>query len=113
MQSDVKHTISKYDLKPIIIRSLRRSSIRRKVVIYLFEISPNWSYTADIAYNVKTPSHNIIGAIHGKNIQYSDDKSLISLHLVEQSFDLYKLIWFPPVVSNSIHSPNNSKYLCP
>ena len=71
-------------LKPLVIRSLRRSSVRKKIAEYLFEISPSGSYTSEIAYNVKTTPTNVIGAIRGMNSRYRNDESLISLNLVEK-----------------------------
>jgi predicted transcriptional regulator with HTH domain len=79
-----KAVISPELLKPLIIRSLRRSSVRKKIADYLFEISPSGSYTSEIAYSVKTTPTNVIGAIRGMNTRYRDDESLISLKLVEQ-----------------------------
>ncbi|MFO7676832.1 MAG: archaellum operon transcriptional activator EarA family protein [Thermoplasmatota archaeon] len=71
-------------LKPLIIRSLRRSNIRKKIAEYLFDISPSGSYTSEIAYNVKTTPTNVIGAIRGMNSRYRDEESLITLQIVEQ-----------------------------
>jgi predicted transcriptional regulator with HTH domain len=79
-----KAVISPEMLKPLIIRSLRRSSVRKKIADYLFEISPSGSYTSEIAYNVKTTPTNVIGAIRGMNSRYRGDESLMSLNLVEQ-----------------------------
>ena len=70
-------------LRPLVMRSLRRSSVRKKIAEYLFEISPSGSYTSDIAYNVKTTPTNVIGAIRGMNSRYRNDDSLIGLNLVE------------------------------
>jgi predicted transcriptional regulator with HTH domain len=84
MQDGTKTAISPEMLKPLIIRSLRRSSVRKKIADYLFEISPSGSYTSEIAYSVKTTPTNVIGAIRGMNTRYRDDESLISLNLVEQ-----------------------------
>lgn len=86
-------------LRPLIIRSLRRSNVRKKIADYLFEISPSGSYTSDIAYNVKTTPTNVIGAIRGMNSRYKDDESLISLRIVEQvesskNVKIYKLTEF-------------------
>ena len=86
-------------LKPLIIRSLRRSSVRKKIADYLFDISPSGSYTSEIAYNVKTTPTNVIGAIRGMNFRYGEDESLIGLNLVEQisggkNIKLYKLTDF-------------------
>jgi predicted transcriptional regulator with HTH domain len=83
-------------IRPLIMRSLRRSSVRKKIADYLFDISPSGSYTSDIAYNVKTTPTNVIGAIRGMNSRYRDDESLLSLHLVEQinsgkNVKIYKL----------------------
>ncbi|MCX6663703.1 MAG: archaellum operon transcriptional activator EarA family protein [Euryarchaeota archaeon] len=79
-----KAVISPEMLKPLIIRSLRRSNVRKKIADYLFEISPSGSYTSEIAYNVKTTPTKLIGAIRGMNSRYSDYDSLMSLNLVEQ-----------------------------
>ncbi len=88
-------------IKPLVIRSLRRSNVRKKIAEYLFDISPSGSYTSEIAYNVKTTPTNVIGAIRGMNSRYRGDESLISLNLVEQIFSgknnnikLYKLTDF-------------------
>ena len=70
--------------RPCIIRSLRRSNIRKKIVEYLFEISPSCSYTSEIAYNVKTTPTNVIGAIRGMGTRYKTDESLIDLGIVEE-----------------------------
>ena len=84
MQDATGSAISPEMLKPLIIRSLRRSSVRKKIAEYLFEISPSGSYTSEIAFSVKTTPTNVIGAIRGMNTRYRDDESLISLNLVEQ-----------------------------
>ena len=86
-------------LRPLIMRSLRRSSVRKKIAEYLFEISPSGSYTSDIAYNVKTTPTNVIGALRGMNTRYRDDTSLLSLNIVEQvdggkNVKIYKLTDF-------------------
>jgi len=73
-------------LKPLIIRSLRRSNVRKKIADYLFDISPSGSYTSEIAYNVKTTPTNVIGAIRGMNSRYRNDESLINLKIVEQIY---------------------------
>jgi len=83
MQDGDSTVTSPETLRPLIMRSLRRSSIRKKIAEYLFDISPSGSYTSDIAYNVKTTPTNVIGAIRGMNSRYRDDESLLSLNLVE------------------------------
>jgi hypothetical protein len=96
MQDGDKTVVSPDVLRPLITRSLRRSSVRKKIAEYLFEISPSGSYTSDIAYNVKTTPTNVIGALRGMNTRYRDDESLLSLNLVEQiegdkNIKIYKL----------------------
>ena len=99
MQDGDGTVISPDILKPLVIRSLRRSNVRKKIAEYLFEISPSGSYTSEIAYNVKTTPTNVIGAIRGMNFRYREDESLINLNLVEQisggkNIKLYKLTDF-------------------
>ncbi len=84
MQDSDERVISPEILKPLVIRSLRRSNVRKKVAEYLFDISPSGSYTSEIAYNVKTTPTNVIGAMRGMNSRYRDDESLLSLNIVEQ-----------------------------
>ena len=86
-------------LRPLIMRSLRRSNVRKKIAEYLYEISPSGSYTSDIAYNVKTTPTNVIGALRGMSTRYKDDESLLRLNLVEQieggrNVKIYKLTEF-------------------
>jgi predicted transcriptional regulator with HTH domain len=109
MQDDGKAVISPEMLKPLVIRSLRRSSVRKKIADYLLEISPSGSYTSEIAYNVKTTPTNVIGAIRGMNTRYRDDESLISLNLVEQiaggkhkDIKLYRLTGFGKEIVESL-----------
>jgi len=53
MQKSSDIIFSKDDKRPLIVRALRRSSVRKKIAEYLFEISPSGSYTSEIAYSVK------------------------------------------------------------
>ena len=99
MQDDDRNAFSKDQLRPLVVRSLRRSSIRKRIAEYLFEISPSGSYTSDIAYNIKTTPTNVIGAIRGMNSRYRDDESLIGLNIVEleksnKNVKIYKLTDF-------------------
>jgi len=71
-------------LRPLVIRSMRRSSVRKKIAEYLFDISPSGSYTSEIAYHVKTTPTNVIGAIRGMGSRYRHNESLINLQMVEQ-----------------------------
>jgi len=91
---------SSIDIKrPLVIRALRRSNVRKKIAEYLFDISPSSSYTSEIAYNVKTTPTNVIGAIRGMESRYREDESLISLNIVEEmsggkNIKLYRLTNF-------------------
>jgi len=94
-------------IRPLVMRSLRRSSVRKKIAEYLFEISPSGSYTSDIAYNVKTTPTNVIGAIRGMNSRYRNDESLIGLNLVEliessKNVKIYKLTDFGKEIVQSM-----------
>ena len=84
MQEDNRLESSIEMKRPLVIRALRRSSIRKKIAEYLFEISPSCSYTSEIAYNVKTTPTNVIGAIRGMNSRYRAEESLLSLDIVEE-----------------------------
>ena len=99
MQDGDKTVTSQDIIRPLIMRSLRRSSIRKKIAEYLFEISPSGSYTSDIAYNIKTTPTNVIGALRGMNTRYRNEESLLSLNLVElidtgKNVKIYKLTDF-------------------
>ena len=97
---DERETVASPDmLRPLIVRSLRRSNVRKRIAEYLFEINPSGSYTSDIAYNIKTTSTNVIGAMRGMGSRYRDDESLIGLKLVElvdasKNLKIYKLTDF-------------------
>jgi len=69
--------------RPLVVRALRRSNVRRKIADYLFDISPSSSYTSEIAHNVKTTPTNVIGAIRGMQSRYREDESLLALDIVE------------------------------
>jgi len=96
-------------LRPLVIRSLRRSSVRKKIADYLFDISPSGSYTSDIAYNVKTTPTNVIGAIRGMESRYRNDESLIGLNIVEmvsggKNVKIYRLTDFGKEMLQSMKS---------
>jgi len=107
MQDEDESVISPEMLRPLIIRSLRRSNVRKKIADYLFDISPSGSYTSEIAYNIKTTPTNVIGAIRGMNSRYRDDESLIGLNIVEQvsggkKIKIYRLTDFGKEILESI-----------
>ena len=85
MQSSDRSVEVSLDVKrPLVMRSLRRSNIRKKIAEYLFEISPSCSYTSEIAYHVKTTPTNVIGAIRGMESRYKEEESLLKLNIVEE-----------------------------
>ena len=99
MQDESETVISPDMLRPLIVRSFRRSNVRKRIAEYLFEIKPSGSYTSDIAYNIKTTPTNVIGAMRGMNSRYREDESLIGLKIVEQvdaskNLKIYKLTDF-------------------
>lgn len=96
------------DIRPLVVRALRRSNVRKKIAEYLFDISPSYSYTSEIAYNVKTTPTNVIGAIRGMQSRYREDESLISLKMVEvksggKGVKLYGLTSFGKEILESIN----------
>jgi predicted transcriptional regulator with HTH domain len=111
MQLDNNGLESSRDMKrPLVVRALNRSKIRKKIVEYLFDISPSGSYTSDIAYHVKTTPTNVIGAIRGMESRYKQEESLLSLHIVEQlssgkknDIKLYKLTDFGKEIIQTIN----------
>ena len=70
--------------RPLVIRALRRSNVRKKIAEDLFEISPSSSYTSEIAYNIKTTPTNVIGAIRGMGSRYKTEESLLALNIIEE-----------------------------
>jgi len=84
MQNENKVENSVDMKRPLVIRALRRSNIRKKIAEYLFDIQPSYSYTSEIAYNINTTPTNVIGAIRGMDSRYRKEESLISLDLVEE-----------------------------
>ena len=111
LDSDGNNT-SPHIMRPLVIRSLRRSNIRKKIAEYLFEISPSCSYTSEIAYNVKTTPTNVIGAIRGMESRYREDESLLSLDIVEQTrggkdVKLYRLTDFGKEMMESLRNNKN------
>ncbi len=70
--------------RPLVVRALRRSIVRKKIVRYLFDISPSYSYTSEIAYHVNTTPTNVIGALRGMKSSYRQNESLIGLNLIEE-----------------------------
>lgn len=99
MRDENEDTFSKDQIRPLVVRSLRRSNIRKKIAEYLYDIRPSGSYTSEIAYSCKTTPTNVIGAIRGMGTRYKKEESLIKLEIVEQitrgkDIKIYKLTDF-------------------
>ncbi len=108
MQSENKEAGSLDMKRPLVVRALRRSNVRKKIAEYLFDISPSCSYTSEIAYNVNTTPTNVIGALRGMGSRYKEDESLLNLDLVEErsggkNIRLYGLTPFGKEVIESLH----------
>ncbi len=107
MQNEENDTFSEGQIRPLIIRSLRRSNVRKKIAEYLFEISPSGSYTSEIAYSVKTTPTNVIGAIRGMGTRYKKEESLLNLNIVEKidsplNIKIYRLTDFGKEIVQNI-----------
>lgn len=107
MQISRDNFYSKDPTRPFVIRSLRKSSVRKKILEYLYDISPSSSYTSEIAYNVKTTSTNVIGAIRGMGARYKEEESLEYLKIVEKvdsntNIKLYKISDFGKEIIESL-----------
>ena len=108
MQNEEEHITSPDAMRPLVVRALRRSNVRKKIAEYLFDISPSGSYTSEIAYSVKTTPTNVIGAIRGMESRYREEESLISLQVVEQihsgsrDIKLYKITDFGKEIIESM-----------
>lgn len=94
------------------IKSLRRSNIRKRIVIYLNNISPNWSYLSEISYQVNTPGRNVKGAIYGIGNSYKKSDSLLCLNIIEEDtvgkdMRLFRITDFGKEVTKSMNNKNN------
>ena len=76
-------TYSILEKRPLVVHSFRRSSLRRKIAEYLYEISPSPSYPSEIAYHIKSNPTNVIGALRGMEPRYKKEESLLHLNIVE------------------------------
>ena len=94
--------------RSLAIRALRRSNVRRKITEYLNEISPNTSYTSEIAYHIGATTSNVIGALRGIEERYREEESLIQLNMVEEkkgktNVRLYGITPFGKEILHTIH----------
>ena len=113
MQNENKSVASPEIIRPLVVRALRRSNVRKKITEYLFDISPSGSYTSEIAYHIKTTPTNVIGAIRGMDSRYREEESLLSLQVVEQirsggnDIKLYRITDFGKEIIESLRNNKN------
>lgn len=65
-----------------VVRSLKKSRIRKDVLLFLLKIYPEGSYIAEIALKIGADPSNVIGAPRGSN-RYKEAMSLVSMGLVD------------------------------
>ncbi len=70
-------------IDPHILRSINKSSLRKKVLFYLYSIYPNYDYLANISRRVRSDPTNVLGCLKGMGNRYNGSSSLIELGLVE------------------------------
>ena len=92
IQNDINREDALNKKRPLVIRALRRSNVRRKIAEYLFDISPSSSYTSEIAHNIKTTPTNVIGAIRGMHSRYREDESLTKCIIPCVKIDLERFL---------------------
>lgn len=71
-------------LRGEVIASINRSNLRKRILSYLFDHSPEWSYPNEIARGVCSDPSNTTGALKGLGVRYNEEVSLIGLGLCEQ-----------------------------
>jgi uncharacterized protein len=109
MQNKIATDVAIEIQRTLAIRALRRSNVRRKITEYLNEISPNYSYTSQIAHHVGATTSNVIGALRGIHERYREDESLLCLNLVEERegntrMRLYGITSFGKEILQTYHS---------
>ncbi|PTD94828.1 hypothetical protein C9439_00350 [archaeon SCG-AAA382B04] len=69
-------------IDPEILRSIKKSRLREEILLFLFDIKPQYSYLSEIARNVRSDPSNVLGCIKGMSKRYSESRSLMELNLV-------------------------------
>ncbi|WP_457613955.1 helix-turn-helix domain-containing protein [Methanocaldococcus sp.] len=70
-------------IDPMIIRSLNKSKLRKKILYLLYKMYPHGIYLSEISRRVKSDPSNVLGCLKGMNGRYNGHFSLIELGLVE------------------------------
>lgn len=95
-------------MDPFVIRSINKSELRKRILLYLYEIHPNASYLAEISRIIRSDPSNVRGALIGLGNRYNGSSSLVSLGLVEvlerDGFKYYRLSDYGKKVVESLRS---------
>lgn len=82
-------------IEPQVLRSLHRSELRKRILMYLNEIYPSATYLSEIARVIGSDPSNVRGALVGLGNRYNNESSLVYLGLVEEisrnGFKYYRL----------------------
>ncbi|WP_048151273.1 helix-turn-helix domain-containing protein [Palaeococcus ferrophilus] len=82
-------------IDPHILRSIHRSDLRKRILMYLYDIYPSATYLSEIARVVGSDPSNVRGALVGLGNRYNGESSLVYLGLVEEvmsnGFRYYRL----------------------
>lgn len=82
-------------IDPQVLRSVHRSELRKRILMYLNEIYPSATYLSEIARVVGSDPSNVRGALVGLGNRYNIESSLVYLGLVEEvhnnGFKYYRL----------------------
>jgi len=79
-------------ITPHILRSLHRSDLRKRILLYLYDIYPLATYLSEIARVVGSDPSNVREALVELGNSYNGESSLVYLGLVEKiDNDRYRL----------------------
>jgi len=67
-----------------VFRSLRRSRVRTKTLMFLYKSYPMASYPAEIARKTGIDPTNILGGLRGMGSRFDESSSLLNVRLVEK-----------------------------
>ncbi|RZN62135.1 helix-turn-helix domain-containing protein [Methanonatronarchaeum sp. AMET6-2] len=74
---------SRREIDPEVIRSLNKSSLRETILLFLYDVRPQYVYLSEIARAVRSDPSNVLGCLRGMKDRYNEDWSLLELGLVE------------------------------
>ncbi|ABR54194.1 conserved hypothetical protein [Methanococcus vannielii SB] len=80
---------------PTVLRSLKKSKLRKKVLYFLYDSYPNGTYLSELSRKVRSDPANVLGCLKGMNTRYNGSSSLIELGLIvyieEDGIKIYKM----------------------